>query len=41
MKDYQPVRKLEVLRRLSDGSQVLVGTLVQNATAVFFQYHPE
>ena len=41
MKDYQPVRKLEVLRCLSDGSQVLVGTLVQNATAVFFQYHPD
>ena len=41
MKAYQPVRKLEVLRCLGDGSQVLVGTLAQNATAVFFQYHPD
>lgn len=41
MKPHKPVRKLEVLRHLSDGKQVLVGTLAQNATAVFFQYHPD
>ena len=41
MKDYQAVRKLEVLRSLADGSQVLVGTLAQNSEAVFFQYQDE
>ena len=41
MKDYQAVRKLELLRSLEDGSQVLVGTLAQNSEAVFFQYQDE
>ena len=41
MRDYQPVRKLEVLRCLEDGAQVLLGTLAQNSEAVFFQYHDD
>jgi serine/threonine-protein kinase HipA len=32
------VRKLDVLRRLETGVEVLVGSLAQNATGVYFQY---
>lgn len=32
------VRKLDVFRRLGNGSQVAVGTLAQNTTGVYFQY---
>lgn len=38
MTDFSPVRRLEVWRRLSAGSRVLVGVLAQNRQGVFFQY---
>jgi serine/threonine-protein kinase HipA len=38
MSRFSPVRKLDVYRRLSSGQRVKVGTLAQNARAVFFQY---
>ncbi len=38
MKHPPAVRQLAVQRRLSDGTQVLVGQLAQNAQAVYFQY---
>lgn len=38
MTDLHPVRQLTVHRRLSNGVQVLVGQLAQNAQAVYFQY---
>ncbi|EWH00821.1 HipA N-terminal domain-containing protein [Halomonas sp. BC04] len=38
MTKFVPVRQLEVLRRLSDGRQTLVGRLAQNRQGVFFQY---
>lgn len=38
MKHLQTVKQLAVHRRLSDGAQVLVGQLAQNAQAVYFQY---
>ncbi|TDB05415.1 type II toxin-antitoxin system HipA family toxin [Halomonas marinisediminis] len=36
--DFNPIRQLEVRRRLSDGRQVFVGRLAQNRQGVFFQY---
>jgi serine/threonine-protein kinase HipA len=38
LKHWQSVKQLHVQRRLSDGSQVLVGRLAQNAHTVYFQY---
>lgn len=38
MSTFTPVRKLQVFRRLGDGGKVAVGTLAQNARAVYFQY---
>jgi serine/threonine-protein kinase HipA len=38
MSRFSPVKKLGVYRRLSSGERVAVGTLAQNARAVFFQY---
>lgn len=35
---FKPVSKLNVLRTLSTGQQVRVGTLAQNRQGVFFQY---
>lgn len=36
----KPIQKLEVSRTFSDGSEVLVGTLAQNKSGVFFQHDP-
>lgn len=38
MTDFSPVRRLEVWRRQSAGTRVLVGVLAQNRQGVFFQY---
>ncbi len=38
MKEFEPVKRLEVSRRLSAGHRVRVGELAQNKRAVFFQY---
>lgn len=38
MTEFVPVRQLDVLRRFSDGRQVVVGRLAQNRQGVFFQY---
>ena len=38
MKEFEPVKRLEVFRRLSAGHRVRVGELAQNKQAVFFQY---
>jgi serine/threonine-protein kinase HipA len=38
LKHWQSVKQLHVQRRLSDGSQVLVGRLAQNTHTVYFQY---
>lgn len=38
MKPFKPIEKLEVYRRLSDGNEVIVGHLVQNTSAIYFQY---
>lgn len=35
---YQRINKLEVLRKLSDGSRVVVGLLAQNQQGIYFQY---
>ena len=37
---FQPINKLQVSRRLSDGRKVRVGELAQNGGGVFFQYDP-
>ncbi|MCX4027413.1 hypothetical protein [Spartinivicinus marinus] len=41
MSNFNPINKLEVFRRLSSNERVAVGTLAQNAQAVFFQYHSD
>ncbi|MCK0744899.1 type II toxin-antitoxin system HipA family toxin [Chromohalobacter nigrandesensis] len=38
MSDFQPVRKLEVVRRLQQGGECRVGVLAQSTRGVFFQY---
>ncbi|MEE9304278.1 MAG: type II toxin-antitoxin system HipA family toxin [Thiotrichaceae bacterium] len=38
MKEFEPIKKLDVYRRLSAGKEILLGQLVQNKTAVYFQY---
>lgn len=38
---FKPIQKLDVVRTLSTGLNVSVGTLAQNSTGVYFQYHPE
>ncbi|CRL61859.1 hypothetical protein BN1804_01680 [Proteus penneri] len=35
---FKPIQKLNVTRTLSTGDSVLMGTLVQNHSGVFFQY---
>ncbi len=35
---FEPIKKLAVYRRLSDGTETLLGQLVQNKQAVYFQY---
>ena len=37
----KPIQKLEVSRTFSDGSELLVGTLAQNKSGVFFQHDPD
>lgn len=39
--DFKPVQKLTVMRTLSTGEETEAGTLVQNRTGVFFQYHSD
>ncbi len=41
MMSYQPVRKLNVSRRLATNKIISVGTLVKNSQAIYFQYNPE
>ncbi|MEO1855581.1 type II toxin-antitoxin system HipA family toxin [Chromohalobacter sp.] len=38
MSEFQPVRQLEVVRRLQRGDECRVGMLAQNSRGVFFQY---
>lgn len=38
---FQQSQKLEVKRKLSDGSQVVVGELAQNRQGVYFQYNDD
>ena len=38
---FKATQKLDVTRRLSNGEQVMVGTLAQNRQGVFFQYHAD
>ena len=38
MNAFTPIKKLDVFRRLSDASEVLVGQLAQNKQGVYFQY---
>ncbi len=38
MKNFEPIKKLDVYRRLSDGNEIVLGQLVQNKQAVYFQY---
>ena len=35
---YERISKLEVFRKLTDGTNVAVGTLAQNRQGVYFQY---
>jgi len=39
--NYEATNKLEVWRKLTDGSTVMVGELAQNKQGVYFQYHIE
>jgi serine/threonine-protein kinase HipA len=39
--NFQQVQKLDVKRKLSDGSQVIVGELAQNRQGVYFQYNDD
>ena len=41
MRDREPVSRLRVVRTFGDGRRAPVGTLAQNARAVFFQYDAE
>lgn len=41
MSSFSPINKLDVFRRLSSNERVAVGTLAQNAQAVFFQYQSD
>lgn len=41
MNTFNPVRRLDVHRRMSNGSKVLVGTLAQNIGGSYFQYSDE
>ncbi len=34
---FQQIQKLDIKRKLSDGSQVVVGELAQNRQGVYFQ----
>ncbi|SOC56930.1 hypothetical protein SAMN05421509_10814 [Chromohalobacter canadensis] len=36
MSEFQPVRQLEVVRRLQQGGECRVGMLAQNSKGVFF-----
>lgn len=38
MKTFEPIRRLQVYRCLSDAREVLVGEMAQNRTGVYFQY---
>ncbi len=38
---FQQIQKLDVKRKLSDGSQVIIGELAQNRQGVYFQYNDE
>lgn len=39
--NFKPVQRLTVMRTLSTGETTEAGTLVQNRTGVFFQYHSD
>jgi serine/threonine-protein kinase HipA len=41
MSTFKPITKLLVHRRLNNGSQILVGTLAQNAQGIYFQYNDD
>ena len=41
MTNFNPVRKLNVIRTLSSGKKTLVGVLAQNRNGVYFQYEAE
>ena len=41
MSAFTPIKQLKVQRRLSDGSNVSLGTLAQNSSGVYFQYADE
>lgn len=39
--NFEPIRQLQVSRRLSNGQKVPVGTLAQNSEQVYFSYHAD